>query len=61
MRHEKKSAKFHKNLRSKQTVIYYKLTRNFNAKVSAGEGKAFIGVVDTYTENKSVHSLVTKI
>ena len=28
-------------------------------KVSAGERKAFIGVVDTYTENKPVHSLIT--
>ena len=30
-------------------------------KVSAGEGKASTGVVDTYTENKPVHSLITKM
>ena len=30
-------------------------------KVSAGEGKAFIGAVDTYTENKPVHSLITEM
>ena len=29
-------------------------------KVSAGEGEAFIGVVDKYTENKPGHSLITK-
>ena len=27
------------------------ITRNFNVKVSAGEGKSFIRLVDTYTEN----------
>ena len=32
------------------------VTRNFNVKVSTGEGKTFIGLVDTYTENKPVHS-----
>ena len=37
------------------------MPRNFNLKVSAGEGKAFIGVVDTYTENKPVHSLITEM
>ena len=30
-------------------------------KVSAGDGKAFIGVVDTYTENKPVHNLIKKM
>ena len=30
-------------------------------KVSAGEGKAFIGVADTYTDNELVHSLITKM
>ena len=30
-------------------------------KVSAGEEKAFIGVVDMYTENKPVHSLIADI
>ena len=36
-------------------------TRNFNVKVSAGEGKAFIGLVDMYTENKPVHSLIAEM
>ena len=35
-------------------IIITIITRNFNVKVSAGEGKAFIGVVETYTENNLV-------
>ena len=30
-------------------------------KVSAGEGKAIIGVEDMYAENWPVHSLITKM
>ena len=41
--------------------VGYFLTTSFNVKVSAGEGKAFIGIVDTYIENKPVHSLITKM
>ena len=36
------------------------ITRNFNVRVSAREGIAFVGVVDSYTENKSVYSRITK-
>lgn len=36
-------------------------TRNFNVKVGVGEGKTFIGVMDMYTENKSVYSLITNM
>ena len=32
-----------------------------SVKVSAGKGKAFIGVVDTYTEKKPVYPLITKM
>ena len=34
-------------------------TTNFNVKVSAGEGKAVIGVLDTYAENWPLYSLIT--
>ena len=47
--------------RGQLKLLDHNKTRNFNAKVSAGEGKAFIGVVDTYTENKPVNFLVTKM
>ena len=38
---------------------YFNVSRNFNVKVSAGEGKAVLGVENTYGKNWPLCSLIT--